>query len=96
MAINDGIIAAYLAAKEAEKTAKKEAEKLAAQIIAAAGDDAAIMTEGYSVIIDTRRRVGLDTERFYADFPDAKDAYPKVTEYKVIIAKQTAAAQRSA
>jgi len=85
------IIAAYLAAKEAEKQAKKEKEKLQAMILDAAGDADFFETDAYRIMIDTRTRTSIDTDAVYKDFPEFKDVYGKTTEYSVITVKAKAA-----
>lgn len=95
MSIN-AIIAAYLAAKEAEKAAAAEAKKLQALILDAAGGAAYMETEGYNVMIDSRSRTTLDAAALRKDFPDIADEYGKTTTYNVITAKAKAAEARTA
>lgn len=85
------IIAAYLAAKEAEKQAKKEKEKLQAMIQDAARGADFFETDAYRIMIDTRTRTSIDTDAVYRDFPEFKDVYGKTTEYSVITVKAKSA-----
>lgn len=90
MGIN-GIIAAYIAAKEAEKAAAAEAKKLQALILEAASGAAYVETDDYHVMIDARSRTTLNAEALRKDFPDIADVYGKTTTYNVITAKAKAA-----
>ena len=85
------IIAAYIAAKEAEKQAKKEKDRLQALILDAAGGADFFETDAYRIMIDTRARTSIDTEAVYKDFPEFKDVYGKTTEYTVLTVKAKAA-----
>ena len=95
MSIN-AIIAAYIAAKEAEKAAAAEAKKLQALIISAAGGAAYMETDGYNVMIDTRTRTTINADALRKDFPDVMDVYGKTTTYNVITAKAKTAEARTA
>lgn len=86
----DSIIAAYNAAKAAESAAKKEKERLAAIILESAKGADFFETDTFRVMIDKRKREGLDTKALYRDFPDIKKEYGTITEYSVITAKEKA------
>lgn len=81
------ILAAYNDATAREKAAKKEREKLAAMVKDFAGGREHFTTDAYIVIIDKRKRTGLDADALRKDFPDIADVYGKTTEYDVITVK---------
>lgn len=91
------IIAAYIAATEAEKAAKKQAETLKAAILEFMGSAPALETDLYSVIVKETETVRLDTKALYKDFPDIKNDYGKTSVSRsVTVAARSAAAQKTA
>lgn len=91
------IIAAYIAATEAEKRAKKQAEEMKNLIIEFMGPAATIETDLYSVIIKETETTRLDTKSLYKDFPDIKKDYGKTSVSRsVTIAARSAAATKTA
>ena len=91
------IIAAYVAATEAEKRAKKQAEEMKNLIIEFMGSAATIETDLYSVIIKETETTRLDTKALYKDFPDIKKDYGKTSVSRsVTVAARSAAATKTA
>jgi len=91
------IIAAYVAATEAEKAAKKQVETLKAAILEFMGTAVTIETDLYSVIIKETETTRLDTKTLYKDFPDIKKEYGKTSVSRsVTVAARSAAAQKTA
>lgn len=96
MTKND-IIAAYLAATEAEKAAKKQVEAMKNLILEFMGSAAALETDLYSVIIKETETTRLDTKSLYKDFPDIKKDYGKTSiSRSVTIAARSAATTKTA
>jgi len=96
MNIND-IVSEFMQARAEEAAAKKRKEKAAALIIEHARGAEFFQTDMYNVVIDTRTRTGIDTERVYADFPEFRDVYGKTSTYNVITPKaRTDAAGKTA
>ena len=91
------IIAAYIAATEAEKAAKKQAETLKNLILEFIGSAQTMETDLYSVIIKETETTRLDTKALYKDFPDIKKDYGKTTVSRsVTIAARSAATEKTA
>lgn len=91
------ILAAYIAATEAEKAAKKQAEAMKNLILEFMGSAAALETDLYSVIIKETETVRLDTKALYKDFPDIKKDYGKTSiSRSVTIAARSAATTKTA
>lgn len=91
------IIAAYIAATEAEKAAKKQAEAMKNLILEFMGSAAALETDLYSVIIKETETTRLDTKSLYKDFPDIKKDYGKTSVSRsVTIAARSAATAKTA
>lgn len=91
------IIAAYIAATEAEKAAKKQADAMKALLLDAMAGAAALETDLYSVIVKETESVRLDTKALYHDFPDIKKDYGKTTVSRsVTVAARSAAEQKTA
>lgn len=91
------IIAAYIAATEAEKAAKKQAETLKAAILEFMGPALALETDLYSIIIKETETTRLDTKALYKDFPDIKNDYGKTSlSRSVTIATRSAATTKTA
>lgn len=91
------IIAAYIAATEAEKRAKKQAEEMKNLILEFMGSAATLETDLYSVIIKETETVRLDTKTLYKDFPDIKKEYGKTSVSRsVTIATRSASATKTA
>jgi len=91
------IIAAYVAASEAEKAAKKQVENLKAMIMDFMQDKALFETDLYSVLIKETESTRLDTKALYKDFPDIKKDYGKtIVSRSVTIAARSAAELKTA
>lgn len=91
------IIAAYIAAVDAEKAAKKQADAMKALLLDAMAGAAALETDLYSVIVKETESVRLDTKALYHDFPDIKKDYGKTTiSRSVTVAARSAAATKTA
>lgn len=86
------IIAAYIAATEAEKAAKKQAEAMRALILDFMGSAAALETDLYTVAVKETESLRLDTKALYHDFPDIKRDYGKTTVSRSVVAVPRAAA----
>ena len=86
----NGIITAYMAAKQAETAARKQAESMRALILDHAKGADHFTTDMYSVIIKTTESIRLDTAALYRDFPDVKTAYGKTTTSTTITAAAAA------
>ena len=84
MDINE-IISAFIAAKEQEKKAAATVKKMQSLILQHAGTADFIETELYSVLIKTTEQRRLDTDALYADFPDIKESYGKITVSRSIL-----------
>lgn len=91
MSINE-IIAAYIEAKQAEKAAAARVKELSPYILEAAAGRELFDTDDYTILIKTTAAVRLDTKSLYADFPDIKKTYGKLTESKSITAVEKATA----
>lgn len=86
------IIAAYIAAKQAEADAKKRAESMKALLIEHAAGRELFTTDTYTVFVKKTTSSRLDTKALYKDFPDIKQVYEKVTTSTTVNAIETAAA----
>lgn len=91
------IIAAYIAATEAEKAAKKQAETMRALILDLLGDAASLETDLYTVAVKATESLRLDTKALYHDFPDIKRDYGKTTVSRsVVVAARSVPVQKTA
>lgn len=88
------IIAAYIAATEAEKAAKKQADAMKALIIEAMAGAATLETDLYSVILKETETIRLDIKALYQDFPDIKKDYGKASISRSVVAVARSAAEQ--
>ena len=84
MTINE-IVAEYTAEKALEAEHAKRVKELAKIIMEHAGTADAFSTDDWIVTIQSKPQVRLDTTALYADFPDIKEEYKKVTIAKTIV-----------
>lgn len=88
------IIAAYIAATEAEKAAKKQADAMKAMILEFMAGAAAIETDLFSVVVKETETTRLDTKALYKDFPDIKKDYGKPSVSRSVVAVARSAAEQ--
>lgn len=86
------IIAAYLAAKDAEAAAKKQADAMKKLILDFMGSALVLETDVYHVFIEEKKSVRIDTDSLYKDFPDIKNDYGKVSVSRSVKAVPRSAA----
>jgi len=84
MTINE-IITEYTREKTIEAEHAKRVKELAKAIMDHAGTADAFSTDDWIVTIQSKPQIRLDTAALYADFPDIKDEYKKVTIAKTIV-----------
>ena len=86
------IIAAYLAAKDAETAAKKQADTMKKLILDFMGSEQILETDLYHVFIEEKKSLRIDTDSLYKDFPDIKNDYGKISVSRSVKAVPRSAA----
>lgn len=89
MSINE-TVKAYIRIKAEKKRLEEQEKELAELIKVYAKDNDCFTTEDYTVTIATSESIRLDIKALYADFPDIKKDYGKVTTSKTIKAFENA------